>query len=45
LMLDTQGEGEILVDGQVRIGRIDLKHHTNIALAGQKVMNDPSVEA
>ena len=45
LTLDTQGKGEILVDGQVWIERIALKHHANIALAGWEVVDDPSIEA
>src|SRR5215813_15136372 len=45
LALDTQGKGEILVDGQMRIERIALKHHANIALARRKIVDNTSVEA
>src|SRR5215510_789997 len=45
LALDTQGKGEILVDGQMRIERVALKHHANIALAGREVVDATSVEA
>jgi hypothetical protein len=45
LTLDTQGKGEILINAQVRIERIALKHHANIALAGWEIVDDPSIEA
>jgi len=45
LPLHTQGESEILEDGEMGIERVALKDHANIALTRRHIIHDSPIEA
>ena len=40
----TQREGEVLVDGEVRVERIVLEHERDVAIGGPQILNRLAVE-
>ena len=39
-----QAEGEVLLDGHVRVERVVLEHHRDVAVLGRQVVDDPAAD-
>ena len=44
-LLDLQAEGDVLVDDQVRVERVALEHHRDVAVARRDVVDDALADA
>ena len=41
LLPETQAEGDVVVDGQVRVERVALEHHRDVPVARRDLVHDP----